>query len=467
MVHPDPKNWIRYARFEEQHGFISSGRAVFEQAIEFFGEDHMDEKLFIAFAKFEENQREHDRVRVIFKYALDKMPKEQAEELFKNYTIHEKKYGDRSGIEDVIVSKRRFQYEEAIKANPFEYDTWFDYLRLMESDGDVEQVRELYERAIANVPPTKEKRFWRRYIYLWIYYALFEEMEAQDMDRARQVYKACLELIPHQTFTFAKMWLLAAQFEIRQKNLKAARQILGNAIGRCPKDKLFRGYIDLEIQLREFDRCRLLYEKFLEFSPGNCSTWYKYAELETILGDYERARAIYELAINRPRLDMPEVLWKAYIHFETEQEEYNNIRNLYQMLLQRTNHVKVWLSYAKFELSVPEEDKEAQARSIYEKAHKALQYSEEKEERLMLLEAWKSFEEEHGDSATLAVVEKEIPRRVKKRRKITREDGSEAGWEEYYDYIFPSDEATQPNLRILAMAKKWKTEQAKPADSAE
>ena len=33
---------------------------------------------------------------------------------------------------------------------------------------------------------------------------------------------------------------------------------------------------------------------------------------------------------------------------------------------------------------------------------------------------------------------------------------SDAGWEEYYDYIFPTDEANQPNLKLLAMAKMWK-----------
>ena len=33
---------------------------------------------------------------------------------------------------------------------------------------------------------------------------------------------------------------------------------------------------------------------------------------------------------------------------------------------------------------------------------------------------------------------------------------SDAGWEEYHDYIFPDEEAAQPNLKLLAMAKKWK-----------
>ena len=36
------------------------------------------------------------------------------QELFENYTLFEKKYGDRAGVEDVIISKRRFQYEEEV-----------------------------------------------------------------------------------------------------------------------------------------------------------------------------------------------------------------------------------------------------------------------------------------------------------------------------------------------------------------
>ena len=49
-----------------------------------------------------------------------------------------------------------------------------------------------------------------------------------------------------------------------------------------------------------------------------------------------------------------------------------------------------------------------------------------------------------------------LPRRVKKRRKVQGEDGSDQGWEEYFDYIFPEDEAAKPNLKLLAMAKMWK-----------
>uniref|UniRef100_A0A8K9Y1K3 Crooked neck pre-mRNA splicing factor 1 n=1 Tax=Oncorhynchus mykiss TaxID=8022 RepID=A0A8K9Y1K3_ONCMY len=382
-------NWIKYARFEEKHGYIAHGRKVFERSVEFFGEEHVDEHLFVAFARFEEKQKEFERVRVIYKYALDRIPKQQAQELFKFYTVFEKKFGDRRGIEDVIVSKRRFQYEEEVKASPHNYDAWFDYLRLVESDADPDTAREVYERAIANIPPIQEKRHWRRYIYLWINYALYEELEVKDPERTRQVYLACLDLIPHKKFTFAKMWLLYGQFEIRQKNLQAARQGLGTAIGKCPKNKLFKGYIELELQLREFDRCRKLYEKYLEFASENCTTWIKFSELETILGDTERARAIFELAIGQPRLDMPEV----------------------------------WISYAQYELSIDTSDRLQRCRGIFEEANKGLRSCEEKEERLMLLESWKEFEQEFGSDTTRERVKKLLPEKVKKRRKLTAEDG--------------------------------------------
>ena len=48
-----------------------------------------------------------DRARAIYKYALDHIPKDQAEGLYARFVAFEKQHGDREGIEDVVVSKRR------------------------------------------------------------------------------------------------------------------------------------------------------------------------------------------------------------------------------------------------------------------------------------------------------------------------------------------------------------------------
>ncbi len=185
--------------------------------------------------------------------------------MYAAYTAFEKQHGDRAGIEAVVLGKRRVAYEEAVAASPSSYDAWFDYARLEEEAGDVARTREVYERAVAAVPPAPEKRAWRRYIYLWIKYALFEELEAGDPARAREVYRAALRLVPHAQFSFSKLWILAAQAELRALDLPAARQLLGQALGRAPKAKLFRFYIDMELQLGAVERCRQLYQKFLEW----------------------------------------------------------------------------------------------------------------------------------------------------------------------------------------------------------
>ncbi|KAJ7378538.1 Crooked neck-like protein 1 [Desmophyllum pertusum] len=250
----------------------------------------------------------------------------------------------------------------------------------MESEADSDSVREVYERAIANVPPAEEKRLWRRYIYLWINYGLYEELIAKPVcckfhhvyeeKKGHGAYKtsvsACLDLVQHKKFTFGKVWLLYAQFEIRQKDLKAARQALGTAIGKCPKDRLFREYIGLELQ---------------------------YSELESILGDIDRARCAVRVSCQSTLLDMPEVLWKAYIDFEINLEEYDRTRDLYERLLKRTQHVKVWISFAQFETSTATDESVEQGKN------------------------------EHGDDSAQEKIKKKMPRRVKKREKCKRMTG--------------------------------------------
>lgn len=142
-------------------------------------------------------------------------------------------------------------------------------------------------------------------------------------------------------------------------------------------------------------RCRKLYEKYLEWDTTRCAAWARFAELECSLGEIDRARGIYELAIAQPQLDMPEVrctimhysylctccphccaafvcfvalyrslcrmlfllhlkceyefdvylmvqlLWKAYIDMEVGEGQRGATRKLYERLLERTGHVKV------------------------------------------------------------------------------------------------------------------------------
>lgn len=160
----------------------------------------------------------------------------------------------------------------------------------------------------------------------------------------------------------------------------------------CPKPKLFSGYIELEMRLREFDRVRTLYEKFLTYDPSLSSAWIQWTQVESAVEDFERVRAIFELAVQQS-LDMPEIVWKAYIDFETGEGEREKARELYERLLERTSHVKVYISYALMEMSTlgggeDEEGNEIEgeagdadvARPVFLRGYKDLRARAEKED---------------------------------------------------------------------------------------
>ncbi|KAI0320391.1 pre-mRNA-splicing factor CLF1 [Amylostereum chailletii] len=505
-VRPEPRVWVKWGKFEEERGKMDKAREVFQTALEFFGdeEEQVDkaQAVFSAFAKMETRLKEYDRARVIYKFALARLPRSKSANLYALYTKFEKQHGTRTSLESTVLGKRRIQYEEELTHDGRNYDVWYDYARLEEgayrqvkeegaTDEEEEQaarrVREVYERAVAQVPPGGDKRHWRRYIFLWLNYALFEEIETRDYPRVRQIHQTALQLVPHKQFTFAKLWVLAARFEVRRLDLPAARKMLGAAIGMCPKEAIFKGYIQLEYDLREFDRVRTLYEKYLEFDATNSAAWIKYAELETQLADYTRARGIFELGVSQTPLSMPELLWKAYIDFEVEEGERGNARALYERLTGSSGHWKVWVAYAMFEaqaIQLPRDEREEEeeeeegdeekevkmvegdlelARQVFQRGYKDLKSKGLKNERVALLQVWKNFEEQNGTADDIARVEGMMPVQGK-RRYVDEETGQLV---EDYDYIFADDEreSNPTSFKFLQMAHAWAQQHKKAGAS--
>ncbi|PRQ33481.1 putative suppressor of forked, tetratricopeptide-like helical domain-containing protein [Rosa chinensis] len=294
---------------------------------------------------------------------------------------------------------RRVHYEQEVRNNPLNYDSWLAYIGLEESAAaNKHRIRELFRRATANVPPVPElyrdgKLRWRRYVDLWIYYATYEEGSGGD---ARQVYEQCLAVIPHDKFSFAKVWLLAAGLELRQGNLKGARKILATAMRTAPKPKIFIKCIEMEMKLGNLNQCRKLYEKYVCWKPQNWDGWVKYAEFERALGETERVRALFELGIQQPETDLRERLWSAYIEFEISEGEFERTRKLYERLLDCSKDVRVWISYARFEAQ--ENHSIEHATMVFSRAARYLKaWGRSQEERNMLGQVWLDMEASFGD----------------------------------------------------------------------
>ena len=133
-------------------------------------------------------------------------------------------------------------------------------------------------------------------------------------------------------------------------------------------------------------------------------------------------------------------------------------------MLQRTKHVKVWASFAKFEAD--QARSVGRVRDIMDQAQSYFRDSqpEQKEERKMLLETWIQIEKGFGDLDYIATIKEKLPIKVQKRRTLAApnetatqadtgaadqavanpvdEDVDMNRWEEFYDYVFPDDERT-------------------------
>ncbi|CCE62246.1 hypothetical protein TPHA_0C00900 [Tetrapisispora phaffii CBS 4417] len=508
LVHPQYRTWDNWFLFEKKYGTIELVRKTYVFALDTL-QSYLDvtnkdnEQIFdnllgdiisivIHFSSWEASQAEYERSRALIRFALEQWPEQK---VLRDYQVDfEKSFGkDFENIESNIIRKRKQSYEHYLINNPRDYDTWWIYLDLIEKYFVVELL-DIYNQCVINSKPETMKKTieFERYICIWIRYLIFVEKTGNDTELCRTLYNDLISnIIPHKEFTYPLIWIMYANFEIRQDNISNARKIMGRAIGICPSDELFRSYISIEIKLKEFDRVRKLYEKYIEFKPNSEELWIQYAELESNLGDEVRARGILESALNSSmncfNKDSKNKLFKSLIEIETESGNYDKVRVAYQKYLRNSDFDKsIWIEYATFVLSTPTEDQLKlltnnssnadsdeelefsiteeninNARKIFEQGLMHTKLHNKESDRVFLFNAYEQFEETYGDSLSKQALSSRLP--VKSKIKFY-ENGIE---KETFQYLFPDDNDTlekeeekKPDIsKMFKLAKEWESSQ--------
>lgn len=479
VASPGGETWLKWIKFElSSRDGGEYTRSVFESAIDTLisenkqgQKDGLDPQFGAIIDKWtiwETSMKEYERAREIYRLLLNgNIIEDKNNEIFQLYTEFEKTYGTKDDIESSIETKRKLQYRQELDRDPYDYDNWWAYLKLLDKE---DEIVEAFERACSSRPKLIQSKtiLWRRYVFLWIKYALWEEFDRKDVTKARQIWNQALKSVP-KAFTFGKLWIMFAEFELRNGELASARKILGRSIGQHKKAKVFKYYISLERKLGEWERVRKIYEKYLEVTM-TAETLLKYVEFERELDETERCEGLFELGL-QPTLNIrhQELLWKEYIEYWKDELKFDRARETYRKLLMAVPHsAKVWISFAVFESGIPTKEQlleyeesgleelefeitEVQrenTRKIFEEAYNSLKGHHE--ERVVIIEAWKDYEESQGTSMTVEEVNKKLPTMVTRRRVVNDKE------EEYTDYIFPEDEAKKPSInKFLANAKKW------------
>lgn len=518
QVHASGETWLKWIEFEindvpSDDTQVERIRDVFELSVDtiltsgLLRGDSLLAVIISKWSQWEISVKEFERARAIFQLMLkndtigEYLTPEQKRQIHMSFTEFEKSFGNKDTIESSIIIKQKLRYEDELSKNPSDFDSWWSYIGIVQEEDNEEETRGVFEKAVSVIPPDAFKTTaWRRYVYLWIKYALWEEFNVGNIENSRLIWNRALKAIPHKQFTFAKIWVNFAQFEIRndvENGLSSARKILGRSIGQSstvkPKRKLFKFYIALEKKLGEWDRVRKLYEKWLELDlmGGNemtaVHTLLAYIDFEKEIQEIERSISLFELGIQLVtddkifmKLNLFEYMSMKYISFNKEEMRYAEARLLYRNLIENTTSAKAWISFALFESTVPTEDQlrafeesaeeefefsisdihKENTRNIFKEANTFFKDRKAIEGRVMILQAWKQYEDVHGSEGSINDISKKLPIIVKRRRLV---EGQE---EEYLDYIFPEDEEDKPAQAsginaFLANAKKWMANQSK------
>lgn len=142
------------------------------------------------------------------------------------------------------------RYEETLAEQPNNYTLWNEFLSFVieEEHADHQEICELFEEALENVPSGNEKIIWETYIKVWMHFADYKEL-IDTNQRARDVYIHCITIIPRQLLTTLPIiWLAFARFEHRGGHLEKAQAILDEALEVCPSREIYQAYIDMEFE---------------------------------------------------------------------------------------------------------------------------------------------------------------------------------------------------------------------------
>ncbi|UKK02034.2 RNA processing protein [Theileria orientalis] len=459
---PSCESFLKLVKFEERYKNISRARSAYVKCIELLDVEFLDEEFFIKFAEFEQRHNNLEGASRVYEQGLKLLEKSKSEELYKKFVSFQKQYKDRESIDELINTKKRNEYEESILENEYNYDVWFNYLRLEESilddmvkvapedkvEGQKLRICELYERAISNIPKDKNRKLWRRYSYLWIYYAIFSELQLSSQDRAVQIYLKALEILPKD---FSKFYILLSQLYLRMGNLEKMRKTFGRGIGECKKAKIFENYAEIELKLGNVDRCRIIHSKYVESYPFTPQSWISFIDLELLLNEMGRVRGLCESAIEMDQMNNPELIWNKYLDIEKNvAQNYQNVQKLYQRLLLKTTHPKVFKEYSLYEF---ENGMHTNGRNVIEKGLEIYKNENSHVERAQLLAYLLQMEKKFGTSKDVENAKKRQAKKVLRKRKLQDQTTVED-----IVYVFPDDGTTN---KILQNALKWKQTQIK------
>ncbi|KAJ3125552.1 Pre-mRNA-splicing factor SYF1 [Nowakowskiella sp. JEL0407] len=318
--------WVKYATIYEENGEIASARNIFRKAskVWFKTVDQLAE-IWCQWADMELRNDNMEDCRNVMKEATApprgvKVSKivytdetiSPQQRLVKSLKVWSK-YVD---IEEALgtIESTKSVYENIVELKIATPQIFINYATFLEENDFFEDSFKVYERGIDTFGYPIAIDFWNLYLSKFI-----QRYKGTKLERARDLFEHAVDNVPPK---YARnLYLMYAKLEEEYGLTRRAMGIYDRAtqaVDDADKLELFTIYIAKSSSYFGLPSSREIYEKAIEALPDRDASkmCIKYAELETKLGEIDRARGLYGYCSQfcDPRIDPK--FWELWHKFE-------------------------------------------------------------------------------------------------------------------------------------------------------
>jgi len=328
------KLWIEFANFYVENGQINDARDIFRKAVLVHYKSPDDlASVWCAFAEMEIENDNEKRALSIMKQATA-MPARRAGYFENNEVVQNRVYRSLKLWSLYADLEEAFGTNESCKSV---YDRMIDlkiatpqiiinYGKFLEENNFYEDSFKAYERAVTMFKWPNVFDIWNKYLDKFI-----KRYGGKKLERARDLFEQALEGCPAK---FAKnFYLMYAKLEEDYGLTRHAMAVYARAVQGVraeEKHEIFNIYIGRVAQSFGVTHTRTIYEKAIsELTDEHARDFcVRFADMETKLGEIDRARAIYAHGSQMCDPRSTKGFWTTWKTFESKHGNEDTVKEL-------------------------------------------------------------------------------------------------------------------------------------------
>lgn len=325
--------WAAFAKFYESHDDLENARVIFAKAIQvnFRGVDDLA-SVWCEWIEMELRHREYDGALKVARQATGQKKAaalKEDKDLVQNRLYRSTKLWSLCiDLEESLgtTASTRAAYDATLEFKVATPALILSYARFLEDRKYFEDAFKIYERGIKVFAWPHVGDIWLTYLSKFV-----ERYGGRKLERARDLFEQAVEKVPPK---FARrLHMLYAKLEEEHGLARHALSIYNRATKAVEEKDMFEMYGILVRKTAELfgqTRTREIYDQAIENLPQDRikDASIRYAKMETMLGEVDRARAIYEHASQFCDPRREEEFWKVWRGFEVQHGNEDTFRDM-------------------------------------------------------------------------------------------------------------------------------------------